>query len=61
MPLMRSDTVDLSQGKFMDPKVLSTRQTTTNAGCHECCGNICMTLCCPLALVCGGCGYSITI
>lgn len=58
---MRSDTVDLSQGRFMDPRLLSTRQTTNNVACHSCCGGVCMTVCFPCALVCGGCGYSITV
>jgi erythrocyte band 7 integral membrane protein len=38
--------------KFQDPQLLSSKATTENLACYECCGGFCMYACCPCNLLC---------
>jgi len=48
--LKKAETVDLTSGRFQDPRLLSSKQQTGLVGAYKCCGSISMFCCLPCNL-----------
>lgn len=54
MLLNKAETVDLTGGRFIDPRLMSSKQSTDLIGFYKCCGNCLMYACFPCNLICNG-------
>jgi hypothetical protein len=52
--LNRAESVDLTSGRFQDPRLMTSKRQTELIGFYKCCGNCTKTCCLPCNVCTGG-------